>query len=210
MHPVDLTLNPAAGPGHKIPGHPWYPIKHMQDDDIFESAHFFQPMGPSVPVEFHCAQTSEPFAKCTSCQSPFDAMEQGIGFIEKVMRDGECIIEVALCIECLTKGRCDWSEESLQSIEDHNLENPLQPSGFGACAGCAAEVDIWRDAVTYVGVVDPVFGLLGAPAVICEKCQEQLESVLSVETRREMDEFTESLLPGVPAEGIPSSSLFTL
>ena len=182
----------------------------MQDDDTFDDRLFFGPMGPLVPVEFESTETGEPFLKCSSCTLLFSEMEQATCFIEKVMRSGECIVEVALCSDCLSNGRCDWSDESIESLEMHNLEHPLIPSGLGHCAGCQIEANIWTDDITYVGIIEKTVGLLGPPALICTDCLEQIESVLSEETRREMDEFADSVLPGVNAEGVPSSSLFVL
>lgn len=182
----------------------------MQDDDIFGESLFLGPIGPIIPIEFESTETGTTFSQCTSCNLPFSEMEATTCFIEKVMRSGECIVEVALCSNCLSEGRCDWSEESIENLELHNAEHPLTPAGLATCAGCQSESDIWTNDVTYVGILELHIGLLGPPALICTDCLEQLESVLSVETRREMDEFTDSLLPGVNAEGVPSSALFVL
>ena len=191
-------------------GRPCYPTNHMEHDDTFGDSLFLGPLGPLIPVEFESTETKSPFLQCSNCSLPFAEMDPSTCFIEKAMRQGECIVEVALCSDCLSSGRCDWSEESIEKLEQHNIENPLSPAGLAQCAGCSDDADIWADDVTYVGIVDPIIGLLGPPALICTECLQSLEGTLSVETRRQMDEFTESLLPGIGSEDIPSSSLFVL
>ncbi len=153
-----------------------------------------------VPPEFWSAYSSGPFEHCIECGRSL--LEDGAPLysIEKVMKAGETILEFAMCMGCAKSTSKEISEESRERIDEFLSGASIVSTGLVRCSFCGefqdeAEGEFERFTLArYTSMIGPGH-------VVCHRCQEAMEKLLSVETRRSMDDFVEKNFPGVP-EGL--------
>ncbi len=159
-----------------------------------------QPFIREVPPEFWSAYSSGPFERCIECGCSL--LEDGAPLysIEKVMKAGETILEFAMCMGCAKSTSREISEESRERIDEFLSGARIVSTGLVECSFCGElqdeeEGEFERFTLARYG------SMIGPGHVVCHRCQSALEGLLSVETRRSMDEFVEKNFPGVP-EGL--------
>jgi len=157
-----------------------------------------------VPRILHSEYSGEPFRTCLVCST--ELRDADLHIVEKVIRHGEAVMEMALCIHCANSMAKDCSQESLdmlRKVQESWVEN-ADPEGE-TCAGCGRPRD-HGDAFVIAGYFMPDYELVRRMA-ICEPCHEGVQEKLSRKTREAFGEFIENHFPGVP-ENIDAPVLF--
>jgi hypothetical protein len=182
-----------------------------------------------IPAYLWSVSAEAPFSECLDCQRPLLALGEqqamdtpgclAIGYqIQKLIVRGESVFEYALCMQCMQQLSLRFSEETKESVSRFvrtRLQSfPLITSeqalaGDLRCLICQCPR---RDCYRY-SLMGYCLGLWlmvnPGPVIVCEKCEEELSSLISEKTRREWDRFVEDHFdspPGVEADsphGIP-------
>jgi len=153
-----------------------------------------------LPEELHSNFSNSPFEKCIECERPLLNADESPYFIQKSCRDGETILEFAVCFECGQRNDAGISEDSKNALEAFFQKITVHQHGLYGCNFCGSErTDDTKEYEVFALAKGPM--LVGPGHMICEDCSSKLESVLSVETRKSMDDFVGRNFPGVP-EGL--------
>ena len=150
-----------------------------------------------IPKELHSVYLDGPFETCIGC-------EQSLLFpprfyeIQKVFKGKEVIFEYALCSQCGENLMREYSRESLEALQNHFNELYWPSTSLDYCHLCQSP---YKDEYSLMSLCkgSSMLGIF----VLCEKCMEEMESLLSEKTRRTMEDFIESKFPGIPAEFNP-------
>jgi hypothetical protein len=174
------------------------------DDDLNITPWDEDEAAAEVPPILRSEYTGEPFHTCLVCATPLSGAELHV--VEKVIRHGEAVLEMALCVECANNLSRECSEESLarlREVQEAWVGN-ADPDGQ-LCAGCGKARD-HADAFVIAGYFVPGHRLVRQIAV-CETCHEGVQEKLSRKTREVFGDFVETHFPGVP-ENIDSPVFF--
>lgn len=152
---------------------------------------------PEIPRDLHSDYTGAPFDACIECGRALLASAT-VYAIQKDYQDGECVLEFAICLSCMESMNGDWSEESRNNVESFLAENSLRMAAGFACDLCGTLATDCGDDFALAAIAFENH-LLDQPHRICGSCKDRLAELLSEETRRGMDDFTERNFPGVPA-----------
>ncbi len=160
---------------------------------------------PEIPDELHSCFEEGPFRICIECGH--DLLESGRSYlIQKARRDGETLLELAICQDCASRVQGKVSDESRAVLEEF-VERIGARAGSvpsGSCLACRTEVP--PEAEFEIAALARGGRLLAPPLLICGSCHEELEESLSEETKKGGQDFIEKNFPGVPAElGLPFS-----
>ena len=163
-----------------------------------------------VPDELHSCFSNEPFQHCIECGC--NVLNGGTTYvIQKARRDGETVLELAICMNCAQSMQDGMSEESREAMEEFlgGLMPRSEDHQDGTCLSCGCEVDQAEDEYEIAGLaLGPI--LLTPVILFCVACHEELEQNLSEETRKGGEDFIEKNFPGIPADlGLPISFLGT-
>ena len=163
------------------------------------------PEPTDIPREFHSEYEERPFQSCTRCGEMLAEIAEGYQ-VFKLYRGGEAIYEYALCHPCHAGAVREFSVESRQRLEAYHRQRVSLNLGRGKCAVCG-------NARGEGG--EPEFSLTAAcqghrllhALMVCGLCRQEMQSLLSKETRKVWDRFVNENLPGVPAGSIAPSEL---
>lgn len=158
-----------------------------------------------VPRILWSDYTGRPFETCLVCRAWLEAAE--VHVVEKVIRRGETILEMALCGECCARLSQDVSEESLKVIQEVQTRwlEEADPEGR-TCPGCRRDREE-TDGFVIAGYFIPGHLLVRA-VTVCEDCHAALEEKLSRKTRESFRGFVDTHFPGVP-EDVESPVFFS-
>ncbi len=185
----------------------------------------FGPNDPahSLPQCLRSAKDGLPFASCIDCQRVL--LGSGMPYaLEKVVRDGEVIFEYAICAECTKRLFEQFSEESIEKINEYLRAGPeawqrrLLESLFVAqtephlrnqeilrlgeplhhCHRCGKTGEGFQAEHTVAGLLAGP-RLAAAPLTLCSACTEGADQRLSRHTRDTHEDFVRTRFPGVPA-----------
>ena len=148
-----------------------------------------------VPDILKSVYSGMPFRTCLVCAA--DLMDVDLHIVEKVIRGGEAVMEMAMCSTCANNMAKECSEESLaalQSVQEAWMAE-ADPEGI-ECAGCQKPRN-HAGAFVIAGYFMSDYELVRKMAV-CEKCHESVQSKLSKKTREIFGQFVETHFPGVP------------
>jgi hypothetical protein len=152
-----------------------------------------------IPREFDSEYEERPFQCCSRCGEKLSAFDNFQ--INKAFRNAECVFEYAFCSQCRDALLEEFSEESKANLERHQRENMHNVSGTAECCFCGTsrEKTPMRD-FTMTALCRGT-SLLDS-IMICGKCQEGMQELLSQHTKDVRRRFFESL-PGVPPDWEP-------
>lgn len=154
-----------------------------------------------IPNILHSEYEERPFCTCTSCGETLVDFQEGYQ-ISKTFKDGECIFEYALCNVCRDKMTQEFSTESIQAIEKHYDNNIQTGKGLDACAGCSRPATDWsKPEYSVIGAC--YFDFLIDSLMVCAKCSEGVQSIMSQKTKDCRDRFIEENFPCAPNETSP-------
>ena len=140
------------------------------------------------------------------------------------MRQGEVVLEFAICMNCQARVFQEFSEESIERIREYAsssldqtdeidrlldaIEHPTDDRAPGPpppsalperCGRCETTGEEYAEEHN-VGAVLLGDRIVGAIVSLCGKCTDGLTDVLSRQTRDAHDDFIERNFPGVPSE----------
>ncbi len=176
-----------------------------------------------VPPILHSVYECGPFESCVDCGTGL--LDTWTPYaVEKVIRQGEVVLEFAICVACQMLILREFSEESIERIREYTagtfdptdeIDRILQvlgqedQDGLGTspnpaqdpdrCQRCGAQDEAYADEHSIGGIL---IGdrLIANVSSLCGKCSDGLDEVLSRKTREAHDDFIERNFPGIPAE----------
>lgn len=166
-----------------------------------------------VPERLHSDETGRPFESCSVCGGR--VIDEGTPYlIEKGVLRGETIYEYAMCFECRASMQSELSESSRKRIEHYfdervdlverhrklNREHPdsVEP-WLSTCLLSGKDLGDEYQLFAQCDGPDLVFAYL--PYAICGSEIENIQQILSKETRERLDDFVDEVL-GVPGDGL--------
>ena len=157
-----------------------------------------------IPEILHSFYEDRPFKSCTRCGESLADFKDGFR-LSKNFKQGEVIIEYALCFPCLETMMDEASDESKEALAKFHEERMRDVSGFDECSLCDR---------TMAEARDDEYGLMAIchgsdmfdSAMVCIDCIEDMAEIISEETRQSWDRFKEENFPGVPADFEPVPS----
>jgi hypothetical protein len=171
-----------------------------------------------IPPVFYADATGEPFKNCVMCGK--DVYEPGTSYmIAKAFRHDrknnitETLIEYAICLECHEKIAVKLSKESMQRLGEYFAKNvDLSPRITLLMEGktdinewishCAVKGKALKDCDEYQ-ICCECEGrnilLSHLPLMFSDTATEEMQGLLSAETKEELDRFRDEFL-GIPPE----------
>lgn len=160
---------------------------------------------------FHSHETGGPFLYCCACDAPLRDGEPHI--VNQSFAAGECVFEMAMCMDCREDLHGELSEQSrvamFDFMHDHaDMDRREQELGtdtdtgayLAECITCGADASSLENfslGAMFAGK-DLVKGPF--PMLICGDCEEKLGDTISDETRDVWDRFIGEHFPGPPSE----------
>ncbi len=158
-----------------------------------------------VPDILQSEYSGLPFSTCLVCSRKLIDVEMHV--VEKVIKNRETVMEMALCGPCCENMTNEVSKESLETLRSVQEKWMNQGDDAGElCAGCEQTRD-YSGAFVIAGYFLPGYHLVRSMAV-CEKCHEGVQDKLSKKTREVFGDFVGTHFPGVP-EDIDSPVFFS-
>ncbi len=157
---------------------------------------------PAIPPELNSEYEDRPFQNCTACGESLADFPRGFQ-ISKAYKNGECVMEYALCDHCRTKMLEEFSEESKNRLHKFQDDQVHLDYGLTHCAVCgrARNEGPMSDFVITGICADAALhhGLL-----MCGDCGDGVQELISQQTRDTWRRFVDSHFPGPPpADGLP-------
>ena len=187
------------------------PESSEDDFDELEEINFM-PNLICLPEVFHSFTEEGPFPKCTLCNEPL--LEDGtLYLIHKAFHRSEVIFEYAMCLPCRAKMQEELSTESLEHInrymnqfhiEDRN-EQLLEEYGtevapwISHCLISGKPIEGENEYHYYAFCDGPDLVFNGLPMALAGGVDEELNELLSRQTRDRLDGFVEEQF-GLPPE----------
>ena len=183
---------------------PWYPgaldrtwCLKAKERSVADQPEFFEEIDPApIPEILHSAYEEGPFTGCTTCNE--GVLDGRVYEIQKVYRGPEVILEMAVCHTCGTNIAREFSEESVGNFQDFFTGNFRSTSQAMHCNFCGLPRGILPN-FTIVGVCRES-ALLAPSFVMCEKCTDRLQELISRKTRDVQGDFIRDNFPGIPAD----------
>ena len=171
-----------------------------------------------LPEIFHSEETNRPFDHCQDCGDAFEHCEDG-HLIQKVISNGETILEIAICSPCHQTLLESYSQESRERIWNFYLDHgdigqrlkkffPI-PVGnpdpwINHCITCgASRASVREYAIASQVIADQlVYG--ETPLMICLGCTERIVEMMSEQSRDTYDRWLDRVAPGPPESAQPT------
>ncbi len=173
------------------------------DDDDFE---FIHPKRGPIDKVFYPFDSKEPFKSCTMCQTQFE--EDTDFLIEKAVKGNDVIFELAMCLPCAENMRKQLSEDSLKNIEKYmssvDFEGRAQhfvetqsdkiQDYISTCLVSGKEIDPNEEHQIYALCTGSQMIYSAMPYAMRGAVMEEIQELLSPETRQELDDFMDQYL----------------
>lgn len=154
---------------------------------------------PPIPQDLHCEYEERPFCHCTRCGETLED-DQGGYQISKAYKQGECVMEYALCDHCRTSMMEEFSQESKKRLSEFQDEKVNLESGMNHCSVCGVvRGDDGVDDFVITGICGGSFLLHGI--MVCGDCGDGIQELISVKTRDTWRRFVDENFPGPPKDG---------
>lgn len=154
-----------------------------------------------IPRELHSEYTERPFRHCSRCGETLADFEGGFQ-ISKAFKKGECVFEYALCDHCRTGLMEDFSEESRARLMEFQNEKVSFDRGLDGCSVCGiARSNSPTKEFVVTGICEHdklIHGMM-----VCGKCGEITQELISTHTRDTWRRFIADNFPGPPADVLP-------
>ena len=159
------------------------------------------PQREAIPPRFYSEYEERPFLTCTRCGETLRDFDEGYQ-VAKIIKNGECTMEYAICVPCHERMLEEFSEESRRNMEEFQSKNVNPDLGPDTCAVCCTEgEDLEREEYALAAACHQL-DLLHA-IMICGMCSEKMQDLVSKHTKGVWDKFFEENFPGVPADALP-------
>ncbi len=152
---------------------------------------------PSEPIPeiFHSFQHEGPFEECIECHGKLKGTTY---VVHKSQAKGEVIFEFAMCMKCLVQMHEDFSKLSKERIEGFVEMNRKHFESTEECNFCSTR----REECGEFSVAGVFYGdrmiRYQQPSLICSKCSEKVQNLISPQTRKRIDEFIGNCFDGPP------------
>ena len=154
-----------------------------------------------IPPRFYSEYEERPFLTCTRCGETLKDFREGYQ-VAKIIKNGECTMEYAICSPCHEKMMEEFSDESRRNMEEFQSRHMNPDLGMDCCAICQTERHaLGREEFALAGACEGT-DLLHA-IMICGACSEKMQGLVSKHTKGVWDKFVEDNFPGVPADALP-------
>jgi hypothetical protein len=176
-------------------------------------------LSDNIPELFQSYDTNEPFAHCSMCERKLlledrYAVEKVVKQ-NKVLNKSEIVYEYAICWDCVNEMSDDISEESKASILNlyesynnnvamkldylHRTEKYNIESWTERCTFTGKEIRLCNE-FSVSGIIDRG-GLLyeHSPMVVSDEFMEEMQGVLSKETKDSLNGLRDKILDGSPS-----------
>lgn len=168
----------------------WHDMHGCQMDDT--------PPSP-IPRDLHCEYEDRPFRHCTRCGETLHDDHGGFQ-ISKAYKNGECVMEYALCDHCRTTMMEEFSQESKKRLSEFQDDHVDLERGLQHCSVCGQGRDgNGTDDYVITGICEHE-SLLHS-IMICGSCADGVQGVLSSKTKDTWRRFVDENFPGPPSEG---------
>jgi hypothetical protein len=155
---------------------------------------------PLIPKELFSDYTDERFKMCTRCGESLHDYPGGFQ-VSKAWKKGECVFEYALCDHCRNALMEEFSKESKERLSRFQDDHVQFDRGLDNCSVCGVSRD---DAVAsdfvLTGVCDGDHLLHGI--MVCGKCGERTQELLSKPTKDTWRRFRDENFPGPPGDEV--------
>lgn len=151
---------------------------------------------PPIPNELFSDYTDAAFSNCTRCGESLKDFPGGFQ-ISKAWKRGECVFEYALCDHCRTQLMEEFSDESKKRLAKFERDNVTFEGGLDKCSVCGLERHA-HNASEFVltGVCEGDRLLHGL--MVCGKCGEKTQELISTHTRDTWRRFRDENFDGPP------------
>lgn len=149
-----------------------------------------------IPEILHSVYEEGPFRTCNVCGAVLT--DGRLYEIQKVYRGEQVVFELAICDRCGETVSREFSEESMEKIKRHLLENFKPSDDAGHCHFCGFPRALIHN-FTIVGACTET-SLILPSIIMCDNCSESIQELLSRKTRDAHDDFVRDNFPGVPAD----------
>ncbi len=163
-----------------------------------------QPEPPPIPRDLFSEYTDKAFRNCSRCGETLNDFEGGYQ-ISKAWKNGECVFEYALCDHCRCGLMEEFSAESKKRLAKFQDDKVNLDRGLDGCSVCGvkrSENPLKEFVLT--GICEHTHLLHGI--MVCGKCGEQTQKLISTHTRDTWRRFVSDNFPGPPADYVPEPS----
>ncbi len=159
------------------------------------------PPDQPIPRELFSDYTDERFRHCSRCGESLHDFEGGYQ-ISKAWKNGECVFEYALCDHCRTALMEEFSEQSKKNLGQFQNEKVSFNRGLDGCSVCGiSRQQHPQKEFVLTGICDHDSLLHGI--MVCGKCGELTQKLISSHTRDTWRRFVAENFPGPPADVLP-------
>ncbi len=171
-----------------------------------------EPIQHPIPQELYPFESDEPFKECKLCGS--DLLEPGMSYvIERNIRTktNDVIFEHAICMPCMDQIGAKMSEESKKNLQEY-MFSKMDPFEYliqrrskemlfdlKHCKFSGEPVDEMDEYQMVALCNGPHLNPQMPPYVLSTEITEEMQELLSAETKEELDDFIENNF-GLPPE----------
>ncbi|HYF34027.1 MAG TPA: hypothetical protein VD994_01960 [Prosthecobacter sp.] len=157
------------------------------------------PPPPPIPQELYSEYEERPFGHCTRCGESLNDDEGGFQ-ISKAYKRGECVMEYALCDHCRTAMLEEFSQESKKRLSQFQDDHVQLDRGLDCCSVCGVSRTSGEiNDFVITGLCEGSNLMHGI--MVCGKCGDGIQDVISAKTRDTWRRFVDENFPGPPGEG---------
>ena len=153
-----------------------------------------------IPANLYSDYTDTAFKNCTRCGESLADFPGGYQ-VSKAWKNGECVFEYALCDHCRTALMEEFSKPSKERLAKFQDDHVTFKGGLDQCSICHTPRD-QSNASDFVltGVCEGAEMLHGL--MVCGKCGERTQELLSKPTKDTWRRFREDNFPGPPGDEV--------
>ncbi len=156
-----------------------------------------------IPEILHSDFRKGLFEKCLKCERRLQEIP-GVYEVQKIYRQGRSIWEHAICSPCGQEMIEEYSDESLSRIHDFMARLDLGRESMSNCHLCESPIETGNEHM--ISSLCQQDRMVMSPMILCVDCLDQMNSLLSDETRDSWDDFVRDHVPGLPAQQEPTPS----
>jgi hypothetical protein len=151
---------------------------------------------PPIPPELNSAYEERPFQHCTACGESLADFPGGFQ-ISKAYKNGECVMEYALCDHCRAKMIDEFSDESKNRLAKFQDDHVHLDYGLAHCAVCGrSRIEGPMSDFVITGICADTS--LHHSLLMCGDCGDGVQELISQKTRDTWRRFVDSHFPGPP------------
>lgn len=177
-------------------------------DDIHKAVLVWERCRALIDPMFHSAYSKAPFKSCLICDKKFvQGAVRRQYIIMKTFVHNETIVELAVCERCRQAMSKQTSTESRKRITAF-FEKHLRLCGsYDKCGICSRNRLECRSYTLYAYCVGQEMVTHSYPFMLCDRCEEEAQELMSAQTRGWQDDFMDKYScgpdPAVKPERVP-------